>query len=58
MRRTMITPTRRRRSPLPAIAIVILLLLVGFLVWLATADTEVPLSTIEQDVTLNAAAAR
>jgi hypothetical protein len=56
MRRTMLTPTRRRRSPLPALALVILLLLVGLLVWAATADTEVPLTTIEQDVT-NAALA-
>jgi hypothetical protein len=56
MRRTMITPTRRRRSPLPAIALVILVLLIGFVIWLSMADTEVPLQTIEQDVT-NAAAA-
>lgn len=51
MRRTMITPTRRRRSPLPAIALLVLLLLAGFAAWLASVDTEVPLRTIEQDVT-------
>jgi hypothetical protein len=57
MRRTTFAPTRRRRSPLPAIALVLLLLVVGLLVWAATKDTEVPLRTIEEDVT-NAVAAK
>jgi hypothetical protein len=37
--------------------LVLLVLLVGFLVWLSTIDTEVPTQRIEQDVT-NAALAR
>jgi hypothetical protein len=44
-------PTRRRRSPLPMILIAVLVLLVGFLVYLSTVDTEVPTQRIEQDVT-------
>jgi hypothetical protein len=48
---------RRRRSPLPAILLVLLFALIGFLVWLATMDTEVPLRPMEQDVT-NAALAQ
>jgi hypothetical protein len=39
------------------ILLVLLVLLVGFLVWLSTLDTEVPTQRIEQDVT-NAALAR
>jgi len=57
MRRTTFAPTRRRRSPLPAIALVILLLVIGLIVWAAMKDTEVPLRTIEEDVT-NAALAK
>ncbi|HEX8655795.1 MAG TPA: hypothetical protein VF693_11300 [Allosphingosinicella sp.] len=37
--------------------LLLLVLLVGFLVWLSTVDTEVPTQRIEQDVT-NAALAR
>jgi hypothetical protein len=48
---------RRRRSPLPAILLVLLIAFIGFLVWLSTRDTEVPTRTIEQDVT-NAALAK
>ncbi|MGZ8283374.1 MAG: hypothetical protein ACXWUN_10555 [Allosphingosinicella sp.] len=44
-------PTRRRRSPLPMILIALLVLLVGFLIYLSTVDTEVPTQRIEQDVT-------
>ena len=44
-------PTRRRRSPLPTILLVLLLLLIGLLVYASTIDTEVPLQRIEQDVT-------
>ena len=49
-------PPRRRRSPLRAIFIAILVLLAAFLVWLATMDTEVPTQRIEQDVTNEALA--
>ena len=48
---------RRRRSPLPMLLLVLLVLLVGFLIWLSTIDTEVPTQRIEQDVT-NVALAR
>jgi len=51
MRRTSFAPTRRRRSPVPAILLLLVLLLVGFLVYLGLADEEVPLERIEQDVT-------
>ncbi len=47
---------RRRRSPLPAILLVLLLALVAGAFWLSSRDTEVPLQRIEQDVT-NAALA-
>lgn len=57
MRRTGFAPARRRRSPVRAILLVLLLLLAGFLIWLSTVDTEVPTSRMEQDVT-NAALAK
>ena len=44
-------PTRRRRSPLPMILLVLLVLLVGFLIYLSTVDSEVPTQRVEQDVT-------
>jgi hypothetical protein len=50
-------PPRRRRNPLPMLFLLILVLLVGFLVWLSTMDTEVPTQRIEEDVT-NAALAK
>lgn len=37
--------------------LILLVLLVGFLVWLSTMDTEVPTQRIEEDVT-NAALAK
>ncbi|HYG30258.1 MAG TPA: hypothetical protein VD887_08595 [Allosphingosinicella sp.] len=37
--------------------LILLILIVGFLFWLSTMDTEVPTQRIEQDVT-NAALAR
>jgi hypothetical protein len=49
-------PARRRKSPLPTILIAFLVLLVGFLVWLSTVDSEVPTQRIEQDVTNEALA--
>lgn len=57
MRRTGFAPARRRPSPMRAILLVLLLLLAGFLIWLSTVDTEVPVSRMEQDVT-NAALAK
>jgi len=51
MRRTSFAPTRRRRSPVPAILLLVLVLLIGFLVYLGLRDNEVPTGPIEQDVT-------
>ncbi|MFN3945407.1 MAG: hypothetical protein ACK4K7_10800 [Allosphingosinicella sp.] len=51
MRRTTFAPTRRRRSPLPFLLLLVLVLLIGGAIWLSTVDTEVPQSRIEQDVT-------
>ena len=48
---------RRRRSPLPAFFLLLLVGLIGFFFWLSTVDTEVPTRAIEQDVT-NAALAK
>ncbi len=56
MRRTMLTPQRRRRSPLPLILGLLLVLLIGGAVYLSTVDTEVPQQRIEQDVTNEALA--
>jgi uncharacterized integral membrane protein len=47
---------RRRRSPLPAILIILLVLLVGGLIYLSMMDTEVPQQRFEQDVTNEALA--
>lgn len=44
-------PDRRRRSPRGLIALVILVLILGFLFFLSTLDTEKPTGRIEQDVT-------
>jgi hypothetical protein len=52
----MLTPQRRRRSPLPALLLILLALLIGGAVYLSTVDTEVPLQKIEQDVTNEALA--
>ena len=51
MRRSSFAPARRRRSPWPMLLLVLLLLAVGFLIWLSTVDSEVPTERIEQDVT-------
>jgi uncharacterized integral membrane protein len=57
MRRPMLTPMpRRRRSPWPIILLLLLFLLIGGLIYLATVDTEVPMTQIEQDVTNEALA--
>ena len=50
MPRAVFAPPPRRRSRLPLVVIV-LLLLVGALYYLSTINSEVPLETIEQDVT-------
>ena len=51
MRRTYLTPQRRRRSPVKPILITLLVLLLGLLIYASTVNTEVPTSRIEQDVT-------
>jgi hypothetical protein len=57
MRRPMLTPMpRRRRSPWPIILLLLLFLLIGGLIYLATVDTEVPMTQIEQDITNEALA--
>ena len=47
---------RRRRSPLPMILLILLVLLIGGLIYLSTIDTEVAPQRIEQDVTNEALA--
>lgn len=44
-------PTRRRRSPVGIILLLIPVLLIAFLVYLGMRSTEVPQQRIEQDVT-------
>ena len=51
MRRTSFAPTRRRRSPVPALLLLVLVLIVGLLAYLGLRDNEVPTGPIEQDVT-------
>ena len=51
MPRSSFAPVRRRRSPIPMLLGLFLLLLVGLLIYLGTKDTEVPTERIEQDVT-------
>jgi hypothetical protein len=49
--RTSFAPTRRRRSPVGILLLVLLVLIVAFLAWLGLARNETPLERIEQDVT-------
>ncbi|MEA3053233.1 MAG: hypothetical protein QOG72_2136 [Sphingomonadales bacterium] len=49
-------PPRRRKSVLPKLLIALLLLFLGWLVWLGTRVNEVPTQRIEQDVTNEALA--
>lgn len=56
MRRSSFATAKRRKSPLPTILILLLVLLVGGAVYLTTVDTEVPQQRIEQDVTNEALA--
>lgn len=51
MRRSSFAPTRRRRSPVPAILLIALVAILGFLAYVSTVDSEVPTQRIEQDVT-------
>ena len=51
MRRSSFAPVRRRRSLWPMLLLTLLMLMVGFLIYLSTVDTEVPTQRIEQDVT-------
>lgn len=44
-------PTRRRRSPTGPLLVILLVLLVGGLIYLASVDTSVPQTRVEQDVT-------
>jgi hypothetical protein len=44
-------PARRRRSPWPTILLILVLLVIGFLIYLSTTRHEVPTQRIEQDVT-------
>lgn len=55
MRKSYVAP-RRRKSPLPTILVVLLLLLIGGTIYASTLDTEVPVQRIEQDVTSEALA--
>jgi len=49
-------PPGRRKSRAPAILLILVVLLIAFLVWLSTRNTEVPQQRIEQDVTNEALA--
>jgi hypothetical protein len=42
---------RKRRLPPYALPLILLLLLLGFIFYLSTIDTEVPTTKMEQDVT-------
>jgi cell division protein FtsN len=55
--RSSFAPARRRKSPLPAILLTLVVLIIGFLVYASTVDTEVPPQRMEQDVTNAALAA-
>ena len=44
-------PQRRRRNPIGFILLLILVLFIGFLVWLGVRSSEVPQQRIEVDVT-------
>ncbi|MET1109928.1 MAG: hypothetical protein ABWX67_00230 [Allosphingosinicella sp.] len=49
-------PPRRRTSIVPKLLLALLLVFLGWLVWLGFSDTEVPTQRIEQDVTNEALA--
>jgi hypothetical protein len=50
-RQSSFAPTRRRRSPVPMLLLILVILFFGFLIYLGMRDNEVPVETIEQDVT-------
>ena len=56
MPRSSFAAPKRRKSPLPTILIILLVLLIGGAIYLTTVDTEVPQQRIEQDVTNEALA--
>jgi len=43
--------SRRRRSPVTMILVILLALLIGLTIWLGMRDSTVPQQRIEQDVT-------
>ena len=51
MPRTSFAPTRRRRSPVPILLAIVLILILGLLIYAGVKKKEVPTSRIEQDVT-------
>jgi hypothetical protein len=51
MPRTSFAPVRRRRSPVGMILLLLLVLLVGFLIWLGLRSSDTPFERMEQDVT-------
>jgi hypothetical protein len=51
MRRTSFAPTRRRRSPVATVIVILAVLLVALVVYAWAKDSEVAPTKIEQDVT-------
>lgn len=51
MPRTSFAPTRRRRSPVGPILLLLVAVILAFLIYLGVARNEQPLERIEQDVT-------
>jgi hypothetical protein len=51
MPRTSFAPTRRRRSPAGPVLLLLVVLLVGFLIYLGLRSSDVPTQRMEQDVT-------
>jgi sensor domain CHASE-containing protein len=51
MRRTSFAPTRRRRSPVPILLLILAALILGLLIYAWAKNSEVAPARIEQDVT-------
>jgi O-antigen ligase len=49
-------PPGRRKSRAPIVLLILVVLLIAFLIWLSTRNTEVPQQRMEQDVTNEALA--
>jgi O-antigen ligase len=49
-------PPGRRKSRAPIVLLILVVLLIAFLIWLSTRNTEVPQQRVEQDVTNEALA--